>query len=1011
MASQHIKGITIEIGAETTELNKALNKFESETGKINTQLREVNRLLKYDPKNVELLSQKHTLLCEKVQNAKEQLTMLRNIETEIAQKAASGEISGEQYAAYRREVINAEQSLQTLTQQLKEYEREQAQNNRTTDENSKKHKALDATLKAVKLSMETVKVAIEAIGKASKEVAKAGLATFEASVKAVKKEIDIGVQALSTYTKAASAAATAVAGFAIKSGASFEQSMSKVKALKQDASPEESAALAEKAKEMGANTSKSAAESADALGYMALAGWGVDQMLTGLEPILRASEAGEMDLATCSDLVTDSMSAMGIEIGGLNHYLDVCTKTQSIANTSMQELLEAYTVCGSTLKNMGVPLETSATLLGALANRSQKGSEAGTALNSILVNLMGNTERTATALDELGVSMYENGQRRDLAVVLSDLNVALSQCSEQQRDTFTAFLGGKTQMDTLQNLLAGMSGEYGDLNEQILNSEGCLIETAKTMQDNVQGAFVAFKSALEGLGISIYETFNVQLKEGIQVATKYISEISSAVQNGNLLQTLNKIKRELITLAIDSIKDLKGILTDNLLIFNEVILSIVDIVTETLPDLVDELLPVLIGGLEELVTNIVSRMPRMARNITDGAIKLFTGLLNGMKSVAGELVKVMPTIISDVVSELSDAIPELFETGMSIITTLINGVNKSIPKIVVATISVISSMITTISEQLPIIIESGVTILKSVIVGIAGTMPELMETIGETIMTIVTVIMENLPLILQSGVEILLSVIQGIVDMLPDLIDTIVDLVILIVDVILDNLDMIIDVALDLIVALITGILNNLPELVKKVPEIIKTVVDTLLDHLDEIIDAGIQIISALIVGIVDSIPSVVEAVWEVTGGIIDAFFDVDWAEVGSNILTSIGDGIKNAASGIGNTISDVGSSIADFFTGGVDIPFFANGGTLTHGSAIVGEAGAELLTVMNGRAIVQPLTKNTTNNTSAMSSKNEIHITNVIQAEIKNDYDITRINEQLAFEQQKQYAALGVRK
>lgn len=1009
MASQHIKGITIEIGAETTELNKALNKFESETGKINTQLREVNRLLKYDPKNVELLSQKHTLLCEKVENAKEQLTMLRNIETEMAQKAASGEISGEQYAAYRREVINAEQSLQSLTQQLEEYEREQAQNSRTTEESSKKHKALDTTLKAVKLSMETVKVAIEAIGKASKEVAKAGLATFEASVKAVKKEIDIGVQALSTYTKAASAAATAVAGFAIKSGASFEQSMSKVKALS-GATGEDFEKLEAKAREMGASTSKSAAESADALGYMALAGWDTQQMLTGLEPILRASEAGEMDLATCSDLVTDSMSAMGVEVDDLNHYLDVCAKTQSSSNTSMQQLLEAYVGCGGTLKNMEVPLETSATLLGALANRGIKGSEAGTALNSVLVNLMGNTERTAKALDELGVSMYENGQRREINEVLDDLNVALAQCSEEQRDTFTAFLGGKTQMDTLQALLAGMSEEYDTLNEKILDSEGCLIDTAKIMQENFNGSIVAAKSALEGLGISIFKTFSVDLTNTIRTATGFISQFTTAINDGKLFSTIHNISNEITHMVIDSMSDIAEKVSKGTDIFNKVIVSFVDFISNTLPSVTEKILPAVMQGLLELVNSLTARLPSIVPKVAYAAGKLFSGLIIGMEKTSEKLVSRLPEMMISLHQIITSFIPGIFKTGIKIIVTIIEGIQQSMPQIISTVDFIFHSMIATISKQLPVVFEAGVAILVSVIEGIADTIPTLMRTIGKTVMTIITVIMENLPAILESGIQILVSVIQGITNMLPDLIDTIVDLVILIVDVILDNLDLIIDVALDLIVALITGILNNLPELAKKIPEIVETVVDTLVDHLDEIIDAGVQIIASLIVGIVDSIPSVVETAWEVSAGIVDAFFDIDWAEVGSNILNSIGNGIKNAASGIGNTISDVGSSIAGFF-GNIDIPFFANGGTLTHGSAIVGEAGAELLTVMNGRAIVQPLTKNTTNNTSAMSSKNEIHITNVIQAEIKNDYDITRINEQLAFEQQKQYAALGVRK
>ena len=198
----------------------------------------------------------------------------------------------------------------------------------------------------------------------------------------------------------------AFSGYSAKVAMDFEESMSNVAALS-GATSEDLEKLSDAAKKMGASTSKSAKESADALGYMSLAGWDTQQMLTGLEPILRMSEAAGADLALTSDLVTDSMSALGVEVKDLNRYLDIVAKSQSSANTSATQMLEAYISCGGTLKNLKVPLEESATWISILANRGKKASEAGNSLNSVLVNLTGGSSTAKSAMDELGVSAWD----------------------------------------------------------------------------------------------------------------------------------------------------------------------------------------------------------------------------------------------------------------------------------------------------------------------------------------------------------------------------------------------------------------------------------------------------------------------------------------------------------------------------------------------------------------------------------------------------------------------------
>ena len=313
--------------------------------------------------------------------------------------------------------------------------------------------------------------------------------------------------------------------------ATFEESMSRVQALS-GASGQDLEDLRNKAKEMGEKTSKSASESADALGYMALAGWDTQQMLGGLEPILRASEAGQMDLARCSDLVTDSMSAMGIQTEDLGHYLDVASKAQASSNTSLDQLMEAYIGCGGTLKNMNVPIEESATLLGTLANRGIKGSEAGNAFNSILVNLMGVGGEAGKALDALGVSMYNaDGTNKGVTNTLRDLSEALGKCTQEEKDQFEAAIGGKTQMDTLQALLSGLGEEYGDLNGKLNNCNGYLNEAARIMNDNLKGQWKTFSSEMEGVKIAIGERLAPILKNVMEKINAKIPEIKTKITN------------------------------------------------------------------------------------------------------------------------------------------------------------------------------------------------------------------------------------------------------------------------------------------------------------------------------------------------------------------------------------------------------------------------------------------------------------------------------------------------
>ncbi|MGN0667279.1 MAG: phage tail tape measure protein [Huintestinicola sp.] len=393
---------------------------------------------------------------------------------------------------------------------------------------------------ARKRAVEQAAAADKKAKQAAKDYSQA-LDNLKNSASKVKDDIKSMATAVATGVTAIGSAVAAGTTAATKVGMEFTSSMSNVKALS-GATVEEFEALENAAAYAGANTSKTASEAADALGYMALAGWDTTQMLDGLMPVLRASEAGSMDLATCSDLVTDSMSAMGIAVGDLNHYLDVCTKAQSSSNTSLQQLLQAYIGCGGTLKNLNVSMEESAAVLGTLANRGIKGAEAGTALNSILVNLVGANKNAASAMKELGVSAWdENGNFIGLANTLKVLNGALADCTDEEKNLFEARIGGKTQMDTLQALISGVAGEYDNLNEKLNNANGALEATAKTMQDNLTGDITTLKSTLEGVGITIYNSLEEPFRSAAKEAIDSIRGLNSNLSDGEMAESIKRI--------------------------------------------------------------------------------------------------------------------------------------------------------------------------------------------------------------------------------------------------------------------------------------------------------------------------------------------------------------------------------------------------------------------------------------------------------------------------------------
>lgn len=349
---------------------------------------------------------------------------------------------------------------------------------------------------------------LDSIGKAAKTAAKIATAAF-----AAVKIGDFVKDAVDTYSE-------------------FNQAMAETAGIA-GATEGEYKQLQAAAQEMGKRTTKTATEAAQALGYMSLAGWNVNDSISALEPVLRLSEATSMDLATCSDLVTDSMSALGLGVDDLTNYLNVAVQANNKSNTTAQALMEAMIGCGGAAKSAGMDYKQTAAALGILANNGIKGAQAGTALNSMLVR-MTTKDVAQKAFKELGVSIYDSsGAMRNMQDILVELNGAMSGLSQEQKNNYMAAIAGTNYYTQFGYLLEGVAegadgaaSTWTQLTEAFENSDGALDAMADTMTDTLPGAMAIFGSAVDDAKIRLCEVFAPLAKDAIKGVADVIPSIT-----------------------------------------------------------------------------------------------------------------------------------------------------------------------------------------------------------------------------------------------------------------------------------------------------------------------------------------------------------------------------------------------------------------------------------------------------------------------------------------------------
>lgn len=295
---------------------------------------------------------------------------------------------------------------------------------------------------------------------------------------------------------------TALGTVAVKTGADFDSAMSKVAAVS-GATGDDLETLRAKAREMGSQTKFSASEAAEAMNYMAMAGWKTEDMLSGIEGVMNLAAASGEDLATTSDIVTDALTAFGLTAADSAHFADVLAAASSNANTNVSIMGETFKYAAPVAGSLGFSVEDTAEAIGLMANAGIKSTQAGTSLRSIMTALAGEVKFCGESIGEVEIQTTNaDGSMRELSDILADCRIAFAGLSESEQASAAQSLVGKNAMSGFLALMNAAPADIDKLSGAISNCDGTSLSMAETMQDNLAGQLTILKSQLEELAIS-----------------------------------------------------------------------------------------------------------------------------------------------------------------------------------------------------------------------------------------------------------------------------------------------------------------------------------------------------------------------------------------------------------------------------------------------------------------------------------------------------------------------------
>ena len=966
------ENVTTKFRVDISDLKKNIAEANRQVKQYKAELANASAGMKKGEESADSLSRKIEAQAKIVEAEKAKLQALKDELAKYEDKIRQGEGIVADLTRKHEDAAKAfgedSEQAKKLAKQLADAQAAQERNAKAADELRTKIVNQDTAVKNAEGQVKQFREALDDLQNEEKQTGDEAEKTTNGGLKAFTVALgNLTAQVITSAVKGLGDLVKSV----IDTGAAFDTAMSKVKAIS-GATAEDIDILTAKAEQMGATTKYTATEAADAMGYMAMAGWKAEEMLGGIDGIMSLAAASGAELATTSDIVTDSLTAFGKSAADAGRLADIMAAAASNSNTNVEMMGETFKYAASLAGSMGYSMEDTAIATGLMANSGIKATQAGTSLRAMMTRMAAPTKDSATAMAALGIELDDgHGNMKSLLEVMKelrssfgDLKMSQQELTLEQNKLNAALESGEMDEDEFNDaqeeliaraygaegamkaqyasMLAGKNGlsgflaiinasdeDFDSLTESIYNSEGAAEEMARIMNDNLEGSLTLLSSAFDGFKKKIYDSFSAPLNDLVKQITANIMPALTGIIEGTP-GAADQLANGISNLFSNALKT----------------------AAKLLPRATDALGAVL-GALGDAIV-------RQAPEATDGAVNLLEQILDGIAGAIPGMVTGLGRIIRALANGLGKLVPHLAESIVDAIPDVMDAVFEAVPVI----ISALLRMTEKIAEKLP-----------ELLVKIVGYIPQLVQGVADFLTT-------QTPAVIQSVLRIVTGLVQALPDIMQTLVDALPDLIKTLTDFMRDNAPMLLQAVLDIVQTLIQAA----PEIANAIYPMIPQIMDTLVEGVVNFVPVWIDTAKTMFGIIAEAIPGLWGMIKKASSETFrswktnlfdrarDAFGEL-WGiiksgakDIGTKVGDAVGGAFKSAVNAVIATVEKSLNTVPDAINSAIDtlnalpgvnisrmnaisLPRLAKGGIIDR--ATIAQIGED------GREAVIPLEKN----------------------------------------------------
>lgn len=787
------------------------------------------------------------------------------------------------------------------------------------------------------------------------------MSTAAKKVESMTKQLSTGLQSIGDTLRSAgdkisgfgsqiTAVETAAAGLATAglkkatdSAIDFDTQMRKVGAIS-GSTEEELQALRASALELGASTSLSSSEVAEAMTEMAAKGADANRIIADMPGIISAAEASGEDLALVADTVSNVLNTFGESAGDATHVADVLAESANRTAAGVSDLQYAFKYAAPTASALGISMEELAAATGVMVDAGLQGEQAGTTLRSMFVSMAKPTDKAREAMEQLGISFFDSeGKMKSIGQIIAELQTATAGLTDETKENALATIFGTEALSGLQTMMNATPGSIEEMTNALQNCDGASAKASAAMKSGVGGAIENMQGAIESFSITVGTAFLPTIQTAAETVAGIFAAMTTTFHENGFVGALDAALNRIQALAqAGTIAPIFGTIAEKIAMVREKIAEWQDagVPIEKIAIAAAALGPALmisgnaisvlgsgLSGMSGILGTVSGLFGSMSGSMENAVqwLGTFKGKLGETKASIASIFQIesgngflsgLKTVLSNISSAFSNILGVASSFGGQFLSILMKAFSfGAIGGLILVGFGLLESNFgTEIDHFLQMIQEKGPEVVSSFCDGITEKLPDLITAGGLLLSNLLDTITMNLPAILDGGSKILVTLAEGLANQLPMLTEKAGQILTTLIQSLTENMPQILQAGMQVLTGLISGISNALPQLIPAAMSMILELVQGLVNNLPQLIDCALNLMMGLAEGLVNAIPVLIEKAPEIILRLLLALEEEipKILQTAWNLMKALAQGLWDALQTLLDMVANIVSRVKD---------------------------------------------------------------------------------------------------